>query len=106
MTAGKTHLPGPEPDGPALEVRIVDGKLPDEDLTTPERLLHMTEDELFSEAARYGRQLVTMDEHQLIGVAGLLMSAAMVVVAILLARNAIKAIRGETRPTWGSEYVG
>ena len=72
-----------------------DRKLPDEDFTTPEHLLHMSDDELIGTAARSGRTLAKLDERQLMGVAEILFASMLVVMAVLFARQGLKALRGQ-----------
>ena len=77
-----------------------------EDLITPEHLLHMSDDELMGEAARFGRTLAKLDERQLMGVAGILFASMLVVMAVLFARQGLKAIRGETPAPIGYRDYG
>ena len=92
----------------AGEMQFHDGTalLPDEDLTTPEHLLHMTDEELIGEAARFGRTLTKLDERQLMGVAEILFASMLVVMAVLFARQGLKAIRGETPAPIGYRDYG
>ena len=77
-----------------------------EDRTTPEHLLHMTDDELIGTAARYGRTLAKLDERLLMGIAEILFASMLVVMAVLFARQGLKAIRGETPAPIGYRDYG
>jgi hypothetical protein len=71
-----------------------------------EKLSGLSDSELIEEGAQIARKLGTMDEGQLIGVASLLLAALLTVGAVLLARQGIKAVKGETHPTLsGARYV-
>jgi len=80
------------------EISQDDRPLPDEDFTTPERLLHLSDDELIGEAARFGRTLAKLDEVQLLGIGWVLIGGLAAVFAILFARQGLKMIRGDDSP--------
>jgi hypothetical protein len=81
--------------------------LPDEDLITPEHLLHLSrtpeadrlaalsDAELIEEAAGYAISLARAPEEKLFGIVMLLMAAAGAIASIIVARKALEAIRGE-----------
>jgi len=85
----------PEADRPAAlsDAELIQEQADLEDLVTPEHLLHMSDDELIGTAARYGRTLARLDERQLMGVAEILFASMLVVMAVLFARQGLKAIR-------------
>lgn len=58
----------------------------------------MTDSELIDEGSRLAGRLASLDEGQLTGIAMLLVSAALAVFAVLLARQGMAAVRGEAAP--------
>lgn len=64
-----------------------------------------TENELIADAAGFVKQLNRFDEGQLLGVVGMLSAAALVVLALLMARQGLKAVRGETHPSLKGSYT-
>jgi hypothetical protein len=71
-----------------------------------DKLSSLSDSELIEEGTHLARKLAAMDEGQLIGVASLLLAALLAVGAVLLARQGIKAVTGETHPTLsGARYV-
>jgi hypothetical protein len=93
--------------------------LPDEDLVTPEHVLHsisrtpeddrlagLSDAELIGEGAQYVARLATVDDNKLFGLVMLLMAAAGAVASMLVARRALQIIRGEMVPVRDESFYG